>query len=103
MKKGLLDILKAKFLVSGDAPKNWRFILFASVLAVMMISSSHQADQKVHKIEKLKKEINGLRSSFFANRRSVQQLKMESSLTQKVVNSGLKASDVPPHKILVKQ
>jgi len=26
MKDSLLDILKGKFLVSGDAPKNWRFL-----------------------------------------------------------------------------
>ncbi|MGI9546219.1 MAG: FtsL-like putative cell division protein, partial [Flavobacteriaceae bacterium] len=30
MKKGFLDILKGKFLVSGDAPKNWLFIIYAS-------------------------------------------------------------------------
>ncbi len=32
MKKGLLDILKGKFLVSGDAPKNWLFLLFARAI-----------------------------------------------------------------------
>jgi len=50
MRKGLLDILKGKFLVSGDAPKNWMFLLFASFLAALMISSSHNADRKVFEI-----------------------------------------------------
>lgn len=48
MRKGLLDILKGKFLVSGDAPKNWMFLLYASFLAALMISSSHNADKKVN-------------------------------------------------------
>ena len=101
MKKGLLDILKGRFLVSGDAPKNWRFLLFASLLAVVMISSSHQADQKVHKIDDLQEEVRALRSEFFAKRRAVQQLKMESSLTEKVAQNGLLPSPNPPQKIIV--
>ncbi|MGB5500299.1 MAG: FtsL-like putative cell division protein, partial [Maribacter sp.] len=40
MKKGILDVLKGKFLVSGDAPKNWLFIIFVSFLATVMIGSS---------------------------------------------------------------
>ncbi len=102
MKKGLLDILKGKFLVSGDAPKNWRFLLFASLLAVLMISSGHQADKKAHKIEGLKEEVRGLRSEFFAKRKTVQQLRMESYLTDIVLQRGLQRSDEPPKKIIIK-
>ena len=53
VKEGLLDILKGNFLVSDEASKNWRFLLFASVLAALMIASSHQADKKVHRIAEL--------------------------------------------------
>ena len=104
MKKGLLDILKGKFLVGADtAPKNWLFLLFASFLAAMMISSSHQADKKVHQISKLNKEVRGLRSEFFESRRDLQQLKLESSLKKKVVIEGLKPSVNPPQKIIIKK
>ena len=89
-------------MVSGDAPKNWRFLLFASLLAVIMISSSHQADRKVHQIDDLQEEVRGLRSRFFASRQAVQQLKMESSLTVKVAQGGLLPSPHPPQKIIVK-
>lgn len=102
MKKGVLDILKGKFLVSGDAPKNWRFLLFISLLAVFMISSSHQADLKVRRISSLNEEVRALRSEFFTNRRNVQQLKMESTLIERVSKSGLKTSENPPQKIIVK-
>jgi len=103
MKKGLLDILKGKFLVGADAaPKNWLFLLFASFLAAMMISSSHRADKKVHEISELNEEVRALRSEFVKNRRDLQQLKLESSLKDEVVVKGLKPSTNPPQKIIIK-
>lgn len=102
MKKGLLDILKGKFLVSGDAPKNWLFLFFASFLAAVMISSSHNADKKVHEIAALNEEVRALRSEFVAYRRKLQQQKLESSLRTSIVDRGLAPSANPPQKIKVK-
>jgi hypothetical protein len=102
MKKGLLDVLKGKFLVSDDAPKNWLFLLFASGLAAFMISSSHQADRKVHQISELSEEVRALRSEFVMHRQKLQQLKLESSLKYTVADKGLTPSEFPPQKIMVK-
>ncbi|MFC4218592.1 FtsL-like putative cell division protein [Flagellimonas marina] len=102
MKKGLLDILKGKFLVSGDAPKNWMFLLFASFLAALMISSSHRADKKVLEIAALNEEVRKLRSEFVEGRSQVQQLKLESTLRREVAEQGLVPSENPPRKIKVK-
>lgn len=102
MKKGLLDILKGKFLVSGDAPKNWMFLLYASFLAALMISSSHNADKKVLEIASLNEEVRKLRSEFVEGRSRVQQLKLESTLRQAVADKGLEPSQDPPQKIKVK-
>ncbi|WP_411030384.1 FtsL-like putative cell division protein [Spongiimicrobium sp. 3-5] len=103
MKKGILDILKGKFLVSGDAPKNWLFIVFASFLATIMIASSHSADRKVHKLAALNEEVRELRSQFVDARSDVQRLKLESTIVQTVENEGLFPSETPPKKIKVKQ
>ncbi|UOY07587.1 S-adenosyl-methyltransferase [Muricauda sp. SCSIO 64092] len=102
MKKGLLDILKGRFLVSGDAPKNWLFLLFASFLAALMISSSHRADKKVTKISELNEEVRAMRSEFVALRQQLQQMRLESTLRVEVVDNGLKPTAVPPQKIIVK-
>jgi len=53
MKKRINNILKGKFLVDEEAFKNWRMIIFLSVLALIMIASSHRADEKVHEIASL--------------------------------------------------
>ncbi len=102
MKKGILDILKGTFLVSGDAPKNWLFIIYASFLAAVMISSSHSADRKVHRIAALNEEVRELRSKFVDARSDVQQLKLESTITKTVQEKGLFPSETPPKKIRVK-
>ncbi|WP_222983357.1 FtsL-like putative cell division protein [Flagellimonas meishanensis] len=102
MRKGLLDILKGKFLVSGDAPKNWMFLLFASFLAALMISSSHRTDKKVLEIAKLNEEVRKLRSEFVEGRSTVQQLKLESTLRKAVADRGIAPSENPPKKIKVK-
>ncbi len=98
VKKGILDILKGKFLISGDAPKNWLFIIFASFLAAVMISSSHSADRKVHRIAALNEEVRELRSEFVDARSDVQQLKLESTITSTVAEKGLFPSETPPTK-----
>ena len=102
MRNGLLDILKGKFLVSGDAPKNWTFLLYASFLAALMISSSHQADRKVLEIAALNEEVRKLKSEFFHGRSEVQQLKLESTLREAMAEKGLYPSENPPKKIRVK-
>ncbi len=75
MKESLYDILKGKFLVSNDAFNNWRFILFCTLLAIIMIGSSHSAERKVHEIARLNDEVRELRSEFLDRRSSLMRLK----------------------------
>lgn len=102
MRESMFDILKGKFLVSNDAFKNWRFILFCTLLAIIMIGSSHSAEQKVHEIAKLNTKVLELRSEFVDGRAALMRLKMESTLTQRMALRGIKPSDMPPTKIKIK-
>ena len=103
MKSGLYDILKGKFLISNDAFNNWRFILFCTLLAIFMIGSSHSAEKKVHDIARLNDEVRELRSEFVDRRSTLMRIKMESTISRKMVVRGIKPSDVPPTKIVVKE
>tara|TARA_Y100000815_G_scaffold252406_2_gene256589 strand:+ start:8531 stop:8845 length:315 start_codon:yes stop_codon:yes gene_type:complete len=102
LKKGIYDILKGKFLISDDAMKNWRMIIFLSILAIIMIASSHIADKKVHEISSLNEEVKELRSEFVDTRLEVRRLKMESSVARRVASQGVRPSEEPPKKIKVK-
>jgi len=101
VKRRIQNILKGKFLISEDALKNWKFILFASSLAVIMIASSHSADKKVFEIDRMNKEVLELRSEFVDVRGIVQKMKLESNVTEKVKEKGLMPSTIPPKKIKV--
>ena len=102
MKKNIYSILKGTFLVSDDSFKNWRFIIFISVLAIVMIASSHSADKKVYEIARLKNEVNEMRSAFVDGRSRLMKLKMESGIVEVMKEKGIAPSVIPPKKIKVK-
>ena len=101
VKQTLYNILKGKFLVDEDAKKNWGFIIFLTILALLMISSSHQIDTKVQRIASLNKEKRKLYSEFVATRSDLMKLKMESSISKRLADNGLYISHKPPQKIKV--
>lgn len=102
MKRNIYNILKGTFLVSDDAFKNWRFILFISGLALVMIASSHSADKKVYEVARLKNEVKEMRSAFVDGRSKLMMLKMESHVVNEMQEKGLVVSENPPQKIKVK-
>ena len=101
MKQNFYNIIKGKFLVSDDALKNWRFIIFLSVLALIMIGSSHTADKKVHRIAKLSNDVKELKSEYLDIRKKLMQTKMESKITAAMLQRGLMPSETPPQKIRI--
>jgi len=100
-KQTIYNILKGKFLVDEDAKKNWGFIIFLTALALLMITSSHQIDNKVQKIANLNRNKRELRSLFVATKSDLMKLKMESSISKKLEENGLFISQTPPQKIKV--
>ncbi len=103
MKKNFYNIIKGKFLVSDDAFKNWRFIIFLSALALMMIASSHQADKKVHQIARLSNQVKELKSEYVDVRMLLMQAKMESKIIKAMEGRELFPSEIPPQKIIIKK
>ena len=99
MKESILDVLKGKFLISEGSIKNWRFILFASLLAVLMIASSHNIDKKVIAISGLDEEVKELKSEFVDVRSELQSLRLESTIIERLNSEGLMPSKEPPKKI----
>lgn len=83
MKNGVYNILKARFLVNDDAFKNWRFIVFIIILAIIMIANTQRYEQKVFKIVALTNEVKELRSEFVDRRSELMKLKMESTVSKK--------------------
>jgi hypothetical protein len=101
MKGGIYSILKARFLVNEDANKNWRFILFIILLAIIMIANTNRYEQKIFKINTLTSDVKELRSEFVDRRSELMKLKMESTVSLKMEEKLIFPSAVPPVKIKV--
>jgi len=101
MKDRLINIIKGNFLINENSTGNWSFILIFLVLSIVMISSSHSVDKKVHNISKLNEEVKSLRSQFVDTRSNLMQYQMESSILKKLNEKGIVSSKNPPTKIIV--
>ncbi|MEO8517434.1 MAG: FtsL-like putative cell division protein [Flavobacterium sp.] len=101
MKNGFYDILKARFLVNEDATKNWQFIVFLILLAIVMIANTHSYESKIYKIADLNNQVKELRSEFVDRRSELMKIKMESTIADKMIVRGILPSSVPPKKIKV--
>lgn len=103
MKNSIYSLLKARFLIDDDAIKNWRFIVFLICLAIIMIANTQRYEQKVFKIAELTNEVKELRSEFVDRRSQLMKLRMESTVSDKMVERQIFPSTVPPVKIKVKK
>jgi hypothetical protein len=103
MKSSIYNILKARFLIDDDSMKNWRFIVFLILLAIVMIANTQRFEQKVFKIAALTTEVKELRSEFVDRRSQLMKLRMESTVSEKMVEREVFPSTVPPVKIKVKK
>ena len=103
MKNGVYSLLKARFLINDDAVKNWRFIVFVILLAIVMIANTQRFEQKVFRIAELTNQVKELRSEFVDRRSELMKLKMESTVSEKMIEKGIFQSTVPPIKIKVKK
>ena len=102
---GVYSILKARFLINEDAnaTKNWRFIVFLIVLAIIMIANTQRFEQKVFKIIELNNDVKELRSEFVDRRSELMKLKMESTIAAAMESRQILPAAVPPIKIQVKK
>ncbi|OYQ33331.1 S-adenosyl-methyltransferase [Flavobacterium cyanobacteriorum] len=101
MKGGVYSLLKAKYLVDEGSMRNWRFIIFLIIIAILMIANSHNYEQKLYRITALESEVKELRSEFVDRRSELMELKMESTVSKKMEEKGILPSSVPPKKIKV--
>ena len=101
--KKLLSILRMEFLVNDYAFKNWRVILFLSLLSLIMIASGHAADRKIFQIAQLNDDLKMLKSKFVEQRTALMNLKMETKIMKELGPLGIGPAKTPPIKIVVKQ
>ena len=99
--RNFLSFLNIDFLAGKDSFKNWKMLLFISLLLMTSIYSSHSADQKIFFITELNKEVNSLNSISVSTIVDLMNVKIESKVISKLKDNGFKNSDNPPTKIII--
>lgn len=101
--KRFLYLLKMEFLINDEAFRNWRMIIYLSILALTMIASGHRADRKIFKIAQLNDKLKMLKSEFIEQRTDLMNLKMETKITKELQPMGIGPAKTPPIKIIIAQ
>lgn len=70
---------------------------------MIMISSSHNADDKVHQIARLKVQVKELSSEYTDTRSRLMLESMKTKVVEKAGELGLVASEQPPVKVKSKE
>jgi hypothetical protein len=92
-----------EFLINDEAFRNWRMIIYLSILALIMIASGHSADRKIFKIAQLNDKLKMLKSEFIERRTDLMNLKMETKITKELKPIGIGPAKTPPIKIIIAQ
>ena len=98
-----MSLLRMDFLVNDAAYKNWRMILFLSILSLIMIASGHLAERKIFQIARLNEDLKKLKSEFVEQRTDLMNLKMETKIMKELSPLGIGPADMPPIKLKVKE
>ena len=101
--KRFLYLLKMESLINDEAFRNWRMIIYLSILALTMIASGHSADRKIFKIAQLNDKLKMLKSEFIEQRTDLMNLKMETKITKELQPMGIGPAKTPPIKIIIAQ
>lgn len=98
-----LAFLNIEFLIKDDALKNWRLLMFLSLLALFIIASGHSADKKIYKIAGLNNEIKEIKSEFVVKRAALMQLKLETRVTRQLQSEGIGPARTPPIQLIIEE
>lgn len=94
-----VSFVKGKFLVDQTAARNWKFVVFLAVLAMVSITASHRVNRRIFQIAELSDEVRELKAAFIGIRADLRTSKLEIEVAARVKKVGLKPPSHPPELI----
>jgi hypothetical protein len=96
-KRNFSHLLTGRFLTIEHWEKNWPLLTFISLLALVMIGSSHYADDKTHRISQMREKVKKLSSEYVEVHSQLMSESMESKVLQRAKNElNLVKGEEPP-------
>ena len=97
----LHSIMDGSFLTRANLVKQVPFILFITLLGIVYIANAYNAEKTIIEISKTKKEIEELRFEYITTKSDLMFHSKQSEVADKLKNSGIKESLVPPEKLII--
>ncbi len=98
------SLIKIERLVEDGIPvKYLPKILLVLVLVIVYVGNSHYSEKMIRKIGKLEVEVEDMRADFTTLKADYMYARLQSEVTKRVEEIGLKESSIPPYKIILKE
>lgn len=97
----LHSILDGSFLTRENLIRQVPFLLFLTFLGVIYIANSYNSEKTIIEISKIKKELEELRFEYITTKSNLMYHSKQSEVANKLRNTGVKESVVPPAKIYI--
>ena len=78
------------------------YIAYATMLTIIYIGYNHHAEKTSREINKLEVEVENLRADYTTLKSDYMYSRLQSEVSKRVADMGLKESKAPPQKIEVK-
>ncbi len=101
--KFLRQLLDGSLLANETVVRNIPFILFLTGLAILYITNSTTAEKNRRELARLTEEVKELRYKYISTKSGVMFLSNQSQISQRLKETEIRESTVPPVKIFIKK
>ena len=98
--KTVQSIFDGSFLTRKTAISLLPFLLYLTLLAIIYIANSYEAERIIIESDRIKKELKELRYEFITTETELTSISKQSEVAKRLYPTGIKESTTPPCKIL---
>lgn len=102
-KKRVMSILGGKFLVREDFSKQFPFLLYVTLLLMVIITNTFIAENRTRKLAETSKQLNDLQVEYVQLKSDILEASKQSVLVKKLQGTGIKEATTPLRRIEIEQ
>ena len=102
-KRSVMSILGGKFLVREEISKQFPFMVYVTVLLMIIITNTYIAEERTRELAKTAKHLNDLQVEYVQVKSEIMEASKQSVLVKRLAGTGLKEAVTPLKRIEVEQ
>ena len=102
-KRSVMSILGGKFLVREEISKQFPFMVYVTVLLMIIITNTYIAEERTRELAKTSKRLNDLQVEYVQIKSEIMEASKQSELVKRLEGTGLKEAITPLKRIEVEQ